>query len=368
MEHLLVKAEMVATEEEQAAAGSFVALASTYEIDRTGDRVVPGAFRASLRRWRRSGKQIPVLADHHGKIESVVGRVDPRLSFETDEGLEVSGVLDTSTEIGERTYALLKAGVLSWSIGYKVPKGGSRRRGGVTELIEIDLAEISAVPTPAAEGTRTLSIKSATEETWTTGLDERRVYVEGRGILSRNELREYMDDEERKAKLAAEVKAVAARLEAEEKAAEAAEKAAAAFPPIPTTDRPFEDDEGRHLAGCAAPGCHALATNADGSLRMVPDRRWFCDRHRHLAGPEDHLPEPRTYILSSAGGLRLNPESAEGKRVRAEFERQQEEKRKREEHEQREAEALRKVREKYAREATVVINGRRVHPANVRFT
>jgi phage head maturation protease len=49
---------------------------------------------------------------------------------------------------------------LSWSIGFVVPEGGRRRRGKVTELTEIDLAEISAVATPANADARTLSIKS----------------------------------------------------------------------------------------------------------------------------------------------------------------------------------------------------------------
>jgi HK97 family phage prohead protease len=102
-----------------------------------------------------------VLADHAGKVGAVVGHVDPRLTFETERGLEASGTLDTSTELGRRVYALVKSGALSWSIGYVVPRGGSRRTGKLTELTEIDFAEISAVPVPANEGARTLSIKSA---------------------------------------------------------------------------------------------------------------------------------------------------------------------------------------------------------------
>ena len=103
---------------------------------------------------------IPVLADHDGVIGSVVGKVDPRMSGESAQGLEVAGVLDTSTELGARVYQLVKEGSLSWSIGYTIPEGGRRKAGRVTELAQIDLAEISVVATPANEGTRTLSIKS----------------------------------------------------------------------------------------------------------------------------------------------------------------------------------------------------------------
>ena len=103
---------------------------------------------------------IPLLADHHGKVGNVVGHVDPRLTFETDRGLEASGTFDLATDLGKRVYELVKSGALSWSIGYVVPKGGSRRKGELTELTEIDLAEISAVPVPANAGAQTLSIKS----------------------------------------------------------------------------------------------------------------------------------------------------------------------------------------------------------------
>jgi phage head maturation protease len=61
---------------------------------------------------------------------------------------------------GRRVYELVKSGRLSWSIGYTVPAGGRRRDGRITQLTEIDLAEISTVPVPANEGVRTLSIKA----------------------------------------------------------------------------------------------------------------------------------------------------------------------------------------------------------------
>ncbi len=140
--------------------GAFVALVSTYSVDRQGDRVVFGAFSKTLEEWREGGSMIPLLADHDGQVGAVVGHVDPRLSHETEQGLEAAGMIDTSTDLGRRVYELVKKGTLRWSIGYIVPKGGRRRQGGVTELTEIDLAEISVVPTPANRDTRTLSIKS----------------------------------------------------------------------------------------------------------------------------------------------------------------------------------------------------------------
>jgi HK97 family phage prohead protease len=144
---------------ETSAPGSFVALVSTYSLDRQMERVVPGAFVATLQRWVESGRMIPVLADHEGAVAAVVGRIDPRLTKETSEGLEAVGVLDTTSELGARVYELVKGGALSWSIGFVVPAGGRRRAGKITELLEVDLVEVSAVATPANADARTLSIK-----------------------------------------------------------------------------------------------------------------------------------------------------------------------------------------------------------------
>ena len=91
-------------------------------------------------------------------------RVADRIQLETEQGLEAAGTLDLSTELGKRTYQLIKNGTLSWSIGFVVPEGGRRRRGNVTELTEVDLAEVSVVTTRANTGAHTLSIESAQVE------------------------------------------------------------------------------------------------------------------------------------------------------------------------------------------------------------
>jgi phage head maturation protease len=88
------------------------------------------------------------------------GQRAARVAFETHQGLEVSGSLDLSTELGKRVYELVRAGPLRWSIGYTFSRDGGRPNGKLTELVEIELAEISAVPVPANEGARTLSVKS----------------------------------------------------------------------------------------------------------------------------------------------------------------------------------------------------------------
>jgi uncharacterized protein len=135
-------------------------LVSTYEVDRQGERVVRGAFKNTLERWRQSDRMVPVLSDHDGKVGAVVGHIDPRLTVETEQALEAAGTLDLSTALGRRVYQLVKKGSLSWSIGFVVPEGGRRRRNKITEITEVDLAEVSVVATPANRGARTLSINS----------------------------------------------------------------------------------------------------------------------------------------------------------------------------------------------------------------
>jgi HK97 family phage prohead protease len=141
--------------------GAFTAVVSTWEVDRQHEAFAPGAFSASLGKWRRSGRRIPVLLDHAGTTASVVGYADPRMCFETSEGLTVSGMINVATDIGHRAHELLKEGAVAWSIGSIVPKGAKRRRGDHVEITEAVLCEISVVPVPANPGVRTLSVKSA---------------------------------------------------------------------------------------------------------------------------------------------------------------------------------------------------------------
>lgn len=117
---------------------------------------------------------------------------------------------------------------------------------------------------------------------------------------------------------------------------------------------------------CSDPDCAAIPTTPSGAWRPVSDRRWWCPDHKHRAQPGDDLPPEPTYFLSPTGGLRLNPNSEEGKRVRREDERRREEERQRREADEREGAALEAVRDKYEEEATISILGHRVHPGDIR--
>ena len=51
------------------------------------------------------------------------------------------------------------------------------------------------------------------------------------------------------------------------------------------------DPSGNAYQRCAAEGCRAIPTDrVTGIWIGVPDRKWWCPEHRHLAGPDDRLP------------------------------------------------------------------------------
>lgn len=137
--------------------GEFVGWASTFgNIDSQGDRVVKGAFAASVKSIA-GGDVTPVLWEHVS--------TDPRMQIgqiksaeETDEGLKVHVALDLDTETGRAAYKAVKSRrVKSLSIGYGIVRA-TKAADGAQELAELDLVEVSLVARPAnTEATITAS-------------------------------------------------------------------------------------------------------------------------------------------------------------------------------------------------------------------
>jgi HK97 family phage prohead protease len=125
--------------------GTFTALASVFgNVDLGGDKMVKGAFKNTLEKWRKSGRSIPVILSHQwDSLTAYVGKADPRAVYEDDRGLMVQGQLFMDKEAGRDVYRLMKEGLLTgWSFGYKVPAGGQKKNGKVTEVTEVDLFEV----------------------------------------------------------------------------------------------------------------------------------------------------------------------------------------------------------------------------------
>lgn len=130
-------------------------------IDWYNDVILPGAFTASLAKWRAKNKMPPVLWNHNdsepiGVYTSI---------YEDEKGLFVEGkLLVDDVPRAKSIHALLKAGAIDGlSIGYSTKKA-NQQGNGVRELIEVELGEISIVTQPANERSIITSVKSKLDE------------------------------------------------------------------------------------------------------------------------------------------------------------------------------------------------------------
>jgi HK97 family phage prohead protease len=150
MRHLSLKATTTMTDQEQ---GTFEALVSAWAPDRVKDVIERHAFDETIAEWRGSGRQIPLLFEHGSKS---VGAIDPFSMRATEEGLVVSGEVDRETDEGKQVWKMIKAGTISFSIGFM---SESRPREGGGRIL--DLLEVSATATPTHPSARALSWKSS---------------------------------------------------------------------------------------------------------------------------------------------------------------------------------------------------------------
>lgn len=130
-------------------------------IDWYNDVILPGAFTASIAKWRAKNKMPPVLWNHN---DSEPIGVYTNI-YEDEKGLYVEGkLLVDDVPRAKSTHALLKAGAIDGlSIGYSTKKA-NQQTNGVRELVEVDLSEISIVTQPANERSLITSVKSKLDD------------------------------------------------------------------------------------------------------------------------------------------------------------------------------------------------------------
>lgn len=149
-----------------AEAGTFEATVAVFgNVDKGGDRIVPGAFKNTLAKWERSGDPIPVILSHNwdDPFAHVGVVVDAK---ETDRGLWVKGRLDIDdNEVARQVHRLMQRRSLKeFSFGYEVPSGGHKRaKDGALNLLEIDLAEVGPTLKGMNPATELHAVKSALE-------------------------------------------------------------------------------------------------------------------------------------------------------------------------------------------------------------
>lgn len=136
--------------------GEFSGLAATWEIDRGQDRFEPGAFRKSLDRWRERGTLPPLLwsHDHRDPAGAVL------TAEETDEGLEVSGRLATTTDTGRKAYELMRTGPGALALSVSIIALDAYEEDGVRVITEADWIELSLTPVPMQAGAVVRDVKT----------------------------------------------------------------------------------------------------------------------------------------------------------------------------------------------------------------
>jgi HK97 family phage prohead protease len=150
------------------ARGEFTALVAVFNnIDKGGDRIVPGAFTKTLAQWRASGDPVPVIWSHDwGQPDSHIGVAYAKDMVETDRGLLVKrGQLDIDDNpVAARVHKLMaRRSVKEFSFGYSVAPGGERKASdGANELLELDLVEIGPTLKGLNPATELRSVKAST--------------------------------------------------------------------------------------------------------------------------------------------------------------------------------------------------------------
>jgi Escherichia/Staphylococcus phage prohead protease len=137
----------------------------TNNVDRVGDRIMPGFFEKSLR------KKLPRAVWAH-RWDEPIGKTlvaeewragDPRLPEQLRSlgGYYVKGQLILETQRGREAYALLKAGAIDeFSIGFSITADRYDREKKTRELLEGEWFEWSPVLVGANPATTIISVKS----------------------------------------------------------------------------------------------------------------------------------------------------------------------------------------------------------------
>ncbi len=122
--------------------GLFKGLASTWDLDEGGDRIIPGAFTGNLSKFMDN----PVLLFSH-QLDKLIGSW--KILEEQEKGLYGEAEINLKTQLGKDVYVLIKDGDLKGlSVGYSIENHAIDKVTGVRNLIKVRLWEISIVAIP----------------------------------------------------------------------------------------------------------------------------------------------------------------------------------------------------------------------------
>ena len=166
-EHLYASVDFKFAGEDQP--GVFSGYASTFGmIDLGGDMIVKGAFRDTLKEWKKAKKLPPMLLNHGGweaDSDVPIGVFDSM--EEDDTGLKFAAhLIALDTDLGKRVHAAMKAGALDgMSIGYRAREFalGTKPDEPRRTLKKLDLVETSVVTFPMNTSARIGMVKSMSD-------------------------------------------------------------------------------------------------------------------------------------------------------------------------------------------------------------
>lgn len=136
--------------------GSKFGLVNSY-----GESVQAGAFKKSLRDWKKRKRPVPMLWQHNG-AEPIGGWSE----FDEDEvGLKLAGQVDLETQRGREAFSAIKGQYVGGlSIGYfevKADPWSWEPQEEPRRLFELDLREVSIVTFPALREAQIDAVKAA---------------------------------------------------------------------------------------------------------------------------------------------------------------------------------------------------------------
>ena len=142
--------------------GKFTGYGSVFSTkDQGGDIVMPGAFEASLKKWKDLDRTVPVYWQH--KADEPIGNW-PSLE-EDDYGLlgDAELWLDDAPYARTARRGMKSKSITGLSIGYRVKRAEYDKKASANRLIELDLVEISVVGDPMHSDARIATVKSMIE-------------------------------------------------------------------------------------------------------------------------------------------------------------------------------------------------------------
>jgi HK97 family phage prohead protease len=118
----------------------FKGLASTIDLDRGGDIVLPEAFKTTLETFKKN----PIILFNHDKDKPI--GIAERLEIQPGRGLAVEGLISQAKDV-EDTWVKMKEGILrGMSFSYRIQD--SEFKDNAQVIKELDLFEISVVSIP----------------------------------------------------------------------------------------------------------------------------------------------------------------------------------------------------------------------------